>query len=116
MLVPWFRVSNSKHKEAIMYGTVARFQVKPGSEEALRRLSSDPAYQEVPGWVGEIVYRSDSDPNEYYLAVVFESKEAYWANAQSPEQDARYCELRELMAADPEWHDGEVVEYNMGGK
>lgn len=98
-----------------MYGTVARFQVKPGRDEQLMKLSRNPEYQQVPGWVGQVVYRSDANPNEYYIAVVFESKEAYWANAQSPEQDARFRELRELMAADPEWHDGEVVEYNAAG-
>lgn len=96
-----------------MYGTIARFQVKPGKEDEVRALSSDPVYRQVPGWVAQFTYKSDANPNEYYIAVVFESKEAYWANAQSPEQDARYRELRELLAADPEWHDGEVVDYSM---
>jgi quinol monooxygenase YgiN len=99
-----------------MYGTVARFQVKPGSEEQLMQQSRNPEYQQIPGWVAQVVYRSDANPNEYYMAVVFESKEAYWANAQSPEQDARYRELRDLMSAEPEWHDGEVVDYFLAGK
>ena len=42
--------------------------------------------------------------------VVFESREAYWANAQSPDQNQRYQEMRALMLADPEWHDGEIVD------
>ena len=95
-----------------MYGTVARFQVKPGTEAELMALSNNPEYQQIPGWVASCVYRMDSDPNQFYLAVVFESKEAYFANANSPEQDARFRQLRELMAADPEWHDGEVVDYS----
>ena len=95
-----------------MYGTVARLRVKPGTEAELMALSNDPAYQQVPGWVSTCVYRMDADPNEFYLAVVFESKEAYHANATSPEQDARFRQLRALMAADPEWHDGEIVEYS----
>jgi hypothetical protein len=51
----------------------------------------------------------DADPDEYILAVAFESREAYAANAASPEQDARYQELRALLEADPEWNDGEIV-------
>jgi hypothetical protein len=29
----------------------------------------------------------DGNPGELFLVAVFESREAYWANAQSPEQD-----------------------------
>ncbi len=43
------------------------------------------------------------------VAVVFESREAYRANAESSEQHQRYLEMRELLAEDPEWFDGEVV-------
>jgi hypothetical protein len=51
----------------------------------------------------------DSDPNEYYLVAVFDSKESYFANANSPEQDARYRKMLDLLTSEPEWHDGEVV-------
>jgi hypothetical protein len=43
------------------------------------------------------------------MAVVFADKDAYVANAQSPEQDARYQAMRALMESDPEWNDGEVI-------
>jgi quinol monooxygenase YgiN len=59
--------------------------------------------------VGTWVYQLDADPDEYLLAVAFESREAYQANAASPEQDARYQQMRALLQADPEWHDGEIV-------
>jgi heme-degrading monooxygenase HmoA len=65
--------------------------------------------ENIPGYVGAVVYKMDDNPNEIYLAVVFDSKEAYVKNADSPEQDARYREFREMLEADPEWHDGEVV-------
>jgi quinol monooxygenase YgiN len=91
-----------------MYGTIARFRAKPGMEQQLMDLAQEQA-KEIPGWVANYVYRMDADPNEYYLAVMFESKEAYVANAGSPEQDARYRKLRALMENDPEWHDGEIV-------
>lgn len=92
-----------------MYGTVARLQLKPGVEGEMFKLSREFEAADGPGYIGEYVYRMDADPSVYYLAVLFESKEAYFANANSPEQHARYVQLRELMAADPEWHDGEVV-------
>lgn len=51
----------------------------------------------------------DADPNDYYLAVVFESRETYWTNGQSPEQDARYRQWLPLLEGEPEWHDGEIA-------
>ncbi len=44
--------------------------------------------------------------------VIFENKEAYFALANSPEQDARYRKLLEILEAPPEWHDGEIVYAN----
>jgi hypothetical protein len=52
----------------------------------------------------------DADPQEYYLAVVFENKEAYWANAQSPEQHTRFEQMMALLEGEPEWHDGEIID------
>jgi quinol monooxygenase YgiN len=99
-----------------MYGTVARFRLKPGVEETqLMELSRELEGRPIPGFVAEYTYRMDSDPHEYYFAVVFESKEAYFANANTPEQDAFYRKFRELLVDDPEWHDGEVV-YTYGVK
>jgi quinol monooxygenase YgiN len=92
-----------------MYGTVARFRLKPGMKDDFLGLLHEYHQLRVPGLVAEYVYQMDADPDEYYLVVAFESKEAYFANANRPEQDARYRRLRELMAEDPEWHDGEVL-------
>lgn len=50
----------------------------------------------------------DADQREYFLVVGFESREAYVANANSPEQHERYLRFRELLESDPEWHDGEI--------
>jgi len=91
-----------------MYGTVARMRAKPGMENKLLQLSRE-FEGKIPGIVRSYVYRTDADPEEFFLAVLFESREAYLANAQNPEQDARYQQLRALLATDPEWHDGEVV-------
>ena len=91
-----------------MYGTVARLTAKPGSREALDEITRQVREEKPPGLVASYIYQMDSDPDEYYLAVVFESRESYRANAESPEQHARYERWRPLLAAEPEWHDGEV--------
>ena len=93
-----------------MYGTVARIRVKPGMDDKLRQLSSEQdAAGWMPGFVFEHIYQMDANRNEYMMVVAFESREAYLANANSPEQHARYEAFRALLAAEPEWHDGEIV-------
>lgn len=96
-----------------MYGTVARMRIKPGMESQFRQIIEGQARMfeagQVAGFVASYSYRMDADPNNYYLAVVFASKEAYWANAQNPEQDARYRQWLPLLEGEPEWHDGEIV-------
>lgn len=92
-----------------MYGTIARLTIKPGKEEALKQLGREISAQ-IPGLVSEYVYRTDASPEELYLVVIFESEQAYRANANSPEQHARYEQYRELLAAEPEWHDGTVID------
>jgi quinol monooxygenase YgiN len=102
-----------ERKETNMYGTIGRFHVKPGMEAQFRQLLEEQgrAFEagQVPGFVVSYGYRMDADLNEYYLAVVFESREAYGANAQSAEQDARYRQWLPLLAGEPEWRDGEIV-------
>jgi heme-degrading monooxygenase HmoA len=92
-----------------MYGTIARLKIKPGAEEQLRKFGEERQSDIVPGIVFQHIYRSDADSTEFFLAVGFESKDAYVANANSPEQRARYEQYRALLAAEPEWHDGEIV-------
>jgi quinol monooxygenase YgiN len=96
-----------------MYGTIGRCRIKPGMEDQFRQLLERQARAfesgQIPGFVASYTYRMDADPNDYSLAVVFESREAYWANAQSAEQDARYRQWQPLLAGEPEWHDGEIV-------
>ena len=96
-----------------MYGTVARFRIKQGMEAKLDEVMKVYEGEGIPGAVDSWVYRTDEDPRTFYLSVLFESKDAYVRNAESPEQDRRYRMLRDLLEADPEWHDGEVV-YTLG--
>lgn len=92
-----------------MYGTIAKLQITPGAAEKLLEIGKMYEDLDVPGLRGVTMYQMDTDPSEYMLTVFFDNKDAYQANAASPEQDARYQKLRALLARDPEWHDGEVV-------
>jgi quinol monooxygenase YgiN len=96
-------------REDSMYGTVARMRAKPGSGDQLVALSREYDDLGIRGFVATYVYRLDDNPDDYYMAVLFEDRESYRRNADDPAQDARYRRLRELLEADPKWHDGEVV-------
>lgn len=93
-----------------MWGTVARMRAKSGQAQAFTDLNSAELEARRPaGLVNTTVYQSASDPQEFWMAVVFESEQAYRANADQPEQDAWYRRMRDLLESDPEWHDGEIV-------
>jgi quinol monooxygenase YgiN len=92
-----------------MYGTIARFRVKAGMADRMQADMRSYESLSIPGYVDTIVYQMDTDPNEYYLAVVFADKDAYEKNANDPAQDARYQEMMTYMDGEPEWHDGEIV-------
>lgn len=92
-----------------MYGTVARMRLKPGSGDRLAELQREYEDLKIPGFVASYVYRTDADPDEVYLVVVFEDGETYRANAEDPAQDKRFRELAELLDGEPEWHDGEII-------
>jgi quinol monooxygenase YgiN len=92
-----------------MYGSVSRWRVKDGKQQELEQLADELMRNRPSGARAVYVYHSDADPREYWVAGVFESREAYSSNSSTPEQDARFRQLRGLMDADPEWHDGEIV-------
>jgi quinol monooxygenase YgiN len=92
-----------------MYGTIARVKTRPGALDFLRQLAQQSKSDPPPGAVAEYIYQMDSDPNELWLVVMFESKEAYHANAQNPETHAKYEQIMAWFTEEPEWHDGEVV-------
>lgn len=92
-----------------MYGSVSRWRVKDGQQQALEQLISELMGTMPPGSRGVNVYHSDTDPLEYWVAGSWDSKDAYTANSNTPGQDANFRRLRALMDADPEWHDGEIV-------
>lgn len=92
-----------------MYGTVVRWVVKEGKEQELEQLAEELMRARPAGGRSVFVYRADANPREYWVASCWDSKEAYTSNSSTPEQDTRFRRLRELMDADPEWHDGEII-------
>jgi quinol monooxygenase YgiN len=92
-----------------MFGTVARMRLKEGA--TVDQLNAITAGEEnrPAGSVALLVFQSEKDPRELWVATAFESREAYFKNADSPEQNARFEKMRELFEGAPEWHDGEVV-------
>jgi hypothetical protein len=94
-----------------MYGTIARIKVKPGMVDALRAWGDA---QDPPDNGGILlIFQADSDPHELWLVMAVESREAYRANAESPAQHSRFLEMMEFLVAEPEWHDGEVLQADL---
>lgn len=92
-----------------MYGTVARFHLKPGMQRKLVEHLSTFSELNVPGFIAEYVYQIDNEPNTYYMAAIFESREAYLANAGSAQMHQFYLKTMEFVDGEFEWHDGEVI-------
>jgi heme-degrading monooxygenase HmoA len=63
---------------------------------------------QVPGFIAEYVLEPDERPHETVVLVAFDSKENYVKNSNDPAQQAWAERFRRLLAADPEWTDGEI--------
>jgi antibiotic biosynthesis monooxygenase (ABM) superfamily enzyme len=93
-----------------MFGSVFKVRPKSGKFDEMMDMNQR-EYRErgsVPGWQSSHVLRESN--GDVWILAVFDSEESYRKNAASPEQDKRYRALRELLEADPEWHDGTVIE------
>jgi hypothetical protein len=88
-----------------MYGTIAKLATKPGVMDEIRRMEK----RRPAGFIGSYVFQSDQDSKELWLVVMFESKAAYMANADSPDQDKEFKRLMKYLSSEPEWHDGEII-------
>ena len=92
-----------------MFGTVARYVVKPGHEKQLMDEMGSFEDNPPPGWLYHTIFRSSKDPDEIWLTVVFESEELYKKNADSSEMATQYGAVLEHLRGEPEWHDGHVI-------
>jgi quinol monooxygenase YgiN len=92
-----------------VYGTIAKFRLKPATEDALVEHLYTFADLNVPGFISEHIYKMDNEPGVYYMTVLFESREAYNANAKSPQMHEFYTKTMEFVDGTFEWHDGQVI-------
>ena len=92
-----------------MFGTVARFTVKEGSEDQLVELMRMYETLGIPGYVASTLFRLREGDRQYIMATRFEDEASYRANAESSEQNERFMQMRALLDGDPEWHDGDIV-------
>ncbi len=84
-------------------------RVKPGMGPELEQLSQEYESLDVDGHMATYVFKLDSGPDDYYLIAIFRDRESYVANAGDPAQDTRFRRMRDVLADDPTWHDGEVA-------
>ncbi len=94
-----------------MYGTMFRFRPRPERAQDLQRLVEEHASNRIPrisGLLADYVLKPDASTGEWIGFVVFESREAYGANAESREQDQWYRRFRAELLEDPIWLDGEI--------
>ena len=92
-----------------MYGTIARFRIKPGAKDDFIKAMDGFGEAVIPGWVADYYFQMENDSDEFFLVAVFKDKETYLANAGSAEQHERYLVFRSFLMDDPEWHDGFIV-------
>ena len=92
-----------------MYGTIARFRIKPGVKDEFIKAMDGFGGAFIDGWVADYYFQMDEDSDEFYLVAIFKDKETYMTNADSAEQHQRYLVFQSFLTDDPEWHDGFVV-------
>jgi quinol monooxygenase YgiN len=95
-----------------MFGTVARIKIKPGLDDSLTELGATWAREEFErsGQIVEMIFKLENSPDEYIIVAAFPDRETYFANAGHPHTKRNYERMRELLVADPEWNDGEIVD------
>ena len=95
-----------------MYGSIAKVQVAPENRAKVESVLRDWERDLKPSARGaeqEYLFWPDDDGRTGYLLAMFGDETTYRQNADSPQQDAWYRRLRELLEADPEWMDGRFV-------
>jgi quinol monooxygenase YgiN len=95
-----------------MFGTIARVMVQPGKEDEFLAIGEQwtREHGSMKGQVAEYAFKAEGRPGEYWIIGIFRDRDTYTANAKDPETDRWYRRMRAVLEADPEWHDGEVVQ------
>jgi quinol monooxygenase YgiN len=94
-----------------LFGTIAVVKPLPGQEDAVSDMFEqwwDERRPKVKGAIASSFYRNPKDPNELMMAVVFDTRENYEANASDPEQVRWNQRLLTLLEGEPRWIEREV--------
>jgi len=95
-----------------VFGTIATMKPAPGKEDELLAMLEEwgrDRGSSIAGPIRVYIARSERDPGVLLNIALFDSRETYRANAESPEQDAWFQRMAACLAQPPEWHDHEVV-------
>lgn len=93
-----------------MYGTVAYMLAQPGQRDLIWRamdIADSRIGPLVSGWVYSHLFKLSRSPNEAVMVAVFDDRQSYYRNAESPAQHERYLRIRALLVDDPLWFDGD---------
>jgi hypothetical protein len=77
-----------------MHGTIAFLHLKPGKREELHEFMRTWEHGSLPhveGAIAHYISWLDEDANGAIFVAIFDSKAAYRANAESPEQTSAIC-------------------------
>ncbi len=91
-----------------MYGSIFNFTIKPGHEDSLLKLLNLQGADKPDGMISWFLMNPDDKKGGIGVAV-FESKEAYVKNANSPEQHQSFLQIMEHLEKEPTWTDGTYV-------
>jgi hypothetical protein len=95
-----------------MFGTIYRMRPKPDQTgriaDHFRRWERE-RRPVVDGMVSGFLFRPKADSRDLIGVAVFDSEASFRRNADDPDQDRWYRSLREMLDADPEWNDGDVL-------
>ena len=85
---------------------IFNLKIKSGHQKDLLDSLSDVT---PPGAVAWYVMEPDDKSKDLIGVAIFESKEAYQANAQSPEQHERFTKAMAYLEEEPQWTDGKYI-------
>ncbi len=91
-------------------------QALPGQRDSVVQHFAKWEQEQKPmatGFISSEICCSNDDPDLLMGEVHFDNTDNYFANANRPEQDAWYRQLRTLLATDPEWFDGTLLRQAM---
>ena len=95
-----------------MYGSIFKMTALPGKRDevvetflAWERDVAPRSASEITGYL----LKSDANSDELIAVAIAPDEASYRANNDTPGQAEWYEKIRALLAADPEWNDGEII-------